>query len=132
MTTAIELINQAAGMVGVKAKGQSLGSDDATIYLALLNQYVAYLKDKTGGAFELGTLTSTTPIYLESGDLLCLRYGLAKLIGDDSGFPLSGTAYMTANETEETLLSKYLDNEQVDMPRALIPRGTYLYDIESE
>lgn len=131
MTTAADIIKFAAHKSGVTGINQTVSGQDQAEILDLLNDMLAMLKDETGGAFDLGTLTAGNTVYLSAGDILSIKYSLAKLASEHYQLPMNQAFYITERDLKETLLSKYLDNEEVDMPRALHPQGDYLYDITS-
>lgn len=131
MTTAIELINQASRMAGVRGGSQTLAAEDSSTYLAILNQYVDSLTSE-GLDLGIGTLSNSTTLYVEDSDLLALRYNLAQLIAEDSGLPLDLRVLARAEDLKRSMIEKYLDIPDAEMPDALKSRLNGIYDIESD
>ena len=128
MTTAIQIINSAYVKAGIKAYDQILSDDHKSQGLDLLNDMLGIWNEE-GIRLDMPTLTINATVYADKNDMLAIKYNLAVLVREHYRYAPDVAVIKRAGDLYETLLSKYEDTEEMDLPAAITPRYSTTYDI---
>lgn len=124
MTTAQELINDAADLAGVLSEGQTLEAYPNKRYLRALNRMLSSWKDQ-GVDFDLSELLAGSTVYVDDSEEDAIVYGLAVKIYEMEGRSINPAIYQTAQRLFDTLVAKYLDPKDLKVPLSLKRNLTY-------
>lgn len=107
MTTAQEMVNDAATMAGVKEKGQALPSERNTRYLRYLNQKIDSLEND-GIEMNIGTLTAGDTIFVSDADLDTLEHLLSIRISRSARKVVDPDVVREAKRLKDATMSKHV------------------------
>lgn len=121
MTSAYELINDAAELAGAKAVGQEVSGDHAPRYLRALNRMLHSWRDD---GVDLGFFDAelTDEIHIDSASFQAVVYNLAVLIYELEGRPFNQAVYLRAGKLFDDMKAKEIYFKEAELPRALTRR----------
>lgn len=118
MTTAQEIINDAAGMAGILATGQPVGDAMNETSLRRLNQMLAAW-ESDGIYLGVPALDNSDDVLVEAADISAITYGLTAELYMQYGRPARADVLQTAATKKATLQAKYYRRIELKIPAEL-------------